>query len=231
MHITNIKIISIFLTLILAFFVFSYVSNTKVTFNEKMSRKVGDVTENSLYKIINGSKTFYFATNKVLEDKYLNKNMVYLSSDIFWNPERCAQMMSFYTEDKIYFFDTEVVNPEEHNGQYFSNLLHVYDLETKILKTYQSDKYINISGVEKRFIENKEGKLNLYLQDKNYKNYVSKFDFNNLEITKNCSFLSCDYLPDTQLITKIDNEDFTLVKKLIDFNHKDFLSYFFIGGN
>jgi hypothetical protein len=95
--------------IILSVFLFEnsfFLLKADLNFKLKEERVLGDDTENSLYQIIDGEKVYYLATNKILENSKLGAGVKYLGSDIFWNPERCAQMKSFYTKEKIYFLDS-----------------------------------------------------------------------------------------------------------------------------
>ena len=160
--------------------------NLEVGYSKKSERMLGDETQNSLYKVSDGENIFFVVTNKILkpESKYLGKSVQYLGSDIFWNPEVCAQMKSFYTGERIFFFEMIVVNPEENNGQDFANVMYVYDIGKNTLETYFSSEYLNIVDFQKVYLNNGEKEIAVMLRNEENKDEEFVFNIENYRINK-----------------------------------------------
>jgi hypothetical protein len=165
-----------------------------LNFKLKEERVLGDDTENSLYQIIDGEKVYYLATNKILENSKLGAGVKYLGSDIFWNPERCAQMKSFYTKEKIYFLDVVIANPKENSGEYYKNLAHVYDLSKNSLTTYELGSYLNILEIDKTKFALGGSDLEVYFMDEDSRIYAGTLNIDNLTIRLDCGVFTCDFL-------------------------------------
>lgn len=171
----------------------NYIHKTELEFQLEEERVLGDGTENSLYQIIDEENVYYLATNKILEKGKLNGHVKYLGSDIFWNPERCAQMKSFYTKDKIYFLDVVIANPEENNGEYYKNIMHIYDIVKNSLTTYELDSYLNILEIDKSKFGQGKSSLDMYFMDKESRIFAGNLNLDNLTIKLDCKRFTCNF--------------------------------------
>jgi hypothetical protein len=183
-------------------------SPEKIVFSEKERRQIGDGSKNSLYKVEVGGSVHYFTVNDILDKKFIDRNTTYISSDMFWSPEACAQMISFYTPRSIFFFETKVSNPDENNGEYFVNYIHVFDIEQKNLTTYTSSKYFNLASVKQRYISDDRHKVEIYIQNKDFKTFRAEFDFQKFEVNTGCNWFTCDYMPPDFSFKKVDATNF-----------------------
>lgn len=186
-----------YILILLAFFGIS-LSHGTYTLDKKEILNGG---QDYLYLVVNSGQNYYVATNEKIEESKVNGKL--LSSDKFWDPEHCAQMLTLTTPDHLYFFDTQF---KENSSSEFFDVIYRYNIGKNVLETFRSEEHKNIYSV---YLEDR--KINIYYVDKSGMFYSAilkedgdKFVFSDIKtITeKDIKYKPSLRLPDLNILGK-----------------------------
>jgi hypothetical protein len=76
---------------------------------------------------------------KKIENTKIKSELI--STNEFWDPEKCAQMLSATLLPNLYFFDTEFKGDSTTK---FVDVIYIFNLEDKTLRTFKNEQHKNI---------------------------------------------------------------------------------------
>ncbi len=141
------KIFWIFLTLLIlsgVLFMYwsGYLNDAGLYFEKTKSEVLEKDGRAYLYKINEGEKDWFVATNVDLESKGVAAERV--SENIFWDPEHCAQMLTLTVDDNLYFFESKF---KGYSSTEFYDLIYKFNLKENRMKTFRADEHVNVYSV------------------------------------------------------------------------------------